>query len=230
MHTALDKGVIDIDPVQRLVIAYTKGKRAATGVDDLKTLFEPENWSHPRLRLAVMTAAMAGLRAGEIRGLKWRDIDGEHDIIRVEREIIEVEGEKLPKWEKMRVTVYPAGLKSLLEPLREEPDAYVFALSKQGPLSYDRLRREMSEAAEKDGIPHITLHGLRHSIQTALRGGGVNPELLRATFGWANEEVQEGYTHRELYDLTPQRKMTDILFDSIGEKTDGETGNRKKHI
>jgi integrase len=73
----------------------------------------------------------------------------------------------------------------------------------------------MNEATEKAKIPKNTLHGLRHSIQTALRGGGVNPELLRATFGWTTEDVQEGYTHRELYDLTPQREATDTLFGNL---------------
>jgi integrase len=222
LHTALEKGIIDTDPVQRLGIAHTKEKRKATKVDNLKSLFEPENWSNSRIRLAVMTAGLVGLRAGEVRGIKWRDIDNENDIIRVDREIIDVEGEKLPKWEKTRVTIYPSQLKPLLEPLRSDPDCYVFSISKKGhPLSYSRLRREMNEATKKSGIPHITLHGLRHSIQTALRGGGVNPELLRATFGWTAEEVQECYTHRELYDLTPQREITDTLFRGIN----GKTGN-----
>jgi integrase len=219
MHTALEKGIIESDPVQRLGIAYTKEKRTATGVDNLKILFDPKNWPNPRIRLAVMTAGMVGLRAGEVRGIKWRDIDKEHDVIRVDREIVEIEGEKLPKWEKTRVTIYPSLLKPLLEPLRGKPDDYVFAISEKGPLSYTWLRHEMNRATEKAKIPHITLHGLRHSIQTALRGGGVNPELLRATFGWTAEEVQEGYTHRELYDLTPQRELTDTLFGGINAKT-----------
>jgi integrase len=221
MHTALEKGIIETDPVQRLVIAHTKEKRAATGVDNLKTLFDPENWAKPRIRLAVMTAGLVGLRAGEVRGLKWRDIDKEHDVIRVDREIIDIEGEKLPKWEKTRVTIYPSLLKSLLEPLRGKPDDYVFRISEEKPLSYSWLRKSMNRATEKAKIPHITLHGLRHSIQTALRGGGVNPELLRATFGWTAEDVQEGYTHRELYNLTPQRELTDALFGSVN----AETGN-----
>jgi integrase len=219
MHTALEKGIIDTDPVQRLIIAHTKAKRKATGVDNLKTLFDPKNWSNPRIRLAVITAGLVGLRAGEVRGIKWRDIDKEHDVIRVDREIIDIEGEKLPKWEKTRVTIYPSLLKPLLEPLRGNPDDYVFRISPKRPLSYSWLRKSMNKAIEKAEIPHITLHGLRHSIQTALRGGGVNPELLRATFGWTAEEVQEGYTHRELYDLTPQREITDALFGGINAKT-----------
>jgi site-specific recombinase XerD len=100
------------------------------------------------------------------------------------------------------------------------PDDRVFQISERGPLSYTKLRDAMNKAAEKAGIPRIATHGLRHSIQTALRGRCVNPELLRATFGWVDEETQEGYTHRELYDLSPQREITDTLFGGINATTE----------
>jgi integrase len=234
IHTALEKGLTQIDSVQRLNVAYTKQKRPATTIQNIKMLLEEKNWANPRIRLAVITAGMTGLRAGEIRGIKWRDIDNEHNVIRVDREIVEFEGEKLPKWEKTRITIYPSILKALLEPLRGNPDDRVFAISKRGPLSYNRLREGMNEAVIKAGIPHITMHGLRHSIQTALRGRGVNPELLRATFGWTDEDVQENYTHRELYDLSPQMEQTDSLFKGLteekGRDQNGKTGNTTKHV
>jgi len=228
IHTALESGLIENDSVRRLNISYTKKRRAATSINNVITLLNPKHWENPRLRLAVMTGGIVGLRAGEIRGIKWRDIDAENGIIRIDREYIDYEGEKLPKREKTRITIYPEILKALLEPLRSNPDDRVFAISKRGPLSYQKLREEMNIATEKAKIPRITLHGLRHSIQTALRGGGVNPELLRATFGWTDEEVQEGYTHRLLYDLTPQREATDKLFVRMKEAEYGTTERNNK--
>jgi integrase len=218
IHTALEKGVINTDSVNRLDVKFAKKKRAATGIVNIKALMDPKNWSNPRLRLAFITSGMVGLRAGEIRGIKWMDFDPDHDAIHVVREYIDTEGEKLPKWEKTRTTTYPKELQKLLEPLRGAPDDRVFQISKRGPLSYTKLRDAMNEAVEKAEIPRITTHGLRHSIQTALRGMGVNPELLRATFGWVDEETQEGYTHPELYDLTSQRDITDTLFEDLTGK------------
>jgi integrase len=72
---------------------------------NLIILFDLKNWSNPRIRLAVMTARLVGLRARKIRGIKWRDIDKTHDVIRVDRELIDIEGEKLPKWGKTRITM-----------------------------------------------------------------------------------------------------------------------------
>jgi integrase len=215
IHTALEKGLTQTDSVIRLGVAYTKKKRAATNIENVKKLMNPDCWENPRIRLAVITAGMIGLRAGEIRGIKWKDFDAKNNTINIVRNYIDVEKEKLPKWEKIRLTVYPKKLQDLLEPLRTDPDDRVFAITNRGPLSYRKLWSSFSRAVEKANIPKITLHGLRHSIQTALRGRGVNPELLRATFGWEDENVQEGYTHRELYDLSSQMEHTDSLFEEI---------------
>jgi integrase len=219
INTALDRGIIENDPVHRVTIkAAAKGTRPAVGPDDLKKLFAPANWDNPRLRLAALAGGLVGLRAGEIRGIKWRDIDAEGGLIHVDRSFTDLERDKLPKWEKTRTAPYPLTLKTQLEPLRAGPDDYVFAISKQGPLSYKALSGAMEAAVQKAAIPRITLHGLRHSIQTALLGAGVNPELLRASFGWVDADTQEGYTHRELFDLSPQRAATDALFGEAGPK------------
>jgi integrase len=216
IHTALEKGLTQTDSVIRLGIAYNKKKRPATNIENMKKLMNPECWNNARIRLAVITAGMIGLRAGEIRGIKWRDFDIKTETIHIVRNYINVEKEKLPKWEKIRSTVYPKKLQVLLEPLRADLDDRVFMISpKRGPLSYGKLRSSFNEAVARSGIPKITLHGLRHSIQTALRGRGANPELLRAVFGWEDENVQEGYTHRELYDLSSLREQTDLLFTEL---------------
>ena len=79
---------------------------------------------------------------------------------------------------------------------------------------------KITEEELKGAVTRITLHGLRHSINTALLEHGVNPELLRASFGWVDKDTQEIYTHRELYNLSPQRDAVDKLFDGfMGEET-----------
>ena len=216
IHTALEKGVIDTDPVIRLSVPVKTKKRAAVAITDLNELMKPEHWHNPRLRLAVITASMIGLRAAEIRGIKWRDFDPQKNAVYIVRSYIDVVKEKMPKWDKTRPTIYPKKLQELLEPLRGNPDDRVFSVSPGGgALAYHTLRNAFNKAVERAKIPTITLHGLRHSIQTALLSKGVNPELLRTTFGWDNETVQEGYTHRELYDFEPQRDATDELFNTI---------------
>jgi integrase len=215
IHTALEKGLTTLDSVIRLDVAYTKQKRAATTIDNIKILMEPKYWTNQKLRLAALTAGMIGLRAGEIRAIKWKDFDPGNNTVHIVRNYIDTEKEKLPKWGKTRSTIYPKILQHLLEPLRGNPEDRVFEITPQHPVGYKTLRLAFNKAIEEAKIPKITLHGLRHSIQTALRGRGVNPELLRATFGWGGEDVQENYTHRNLYDLSPQMEHTDNLFSEL---------------
>ena len=226
IHTALEKGLINTDPVIRLDVSYTKQKRTATTIDNINALMKPEYWDNQTLRLAALTTGMLGLRAGETRAIRWKDLLPETNAALVVRNIIDTEGEKLPKWDKKRSTIYPKKLQELLEPLRGDPEDRVFEITPNHPISYKALRLAFNKAVKKAGIPKITLHGLRHSIQTALRGEGVNRELLRATFGWASEDVQDEYTHPELYNLSPQLEATDKLFDTITNKK-GATHGKK---
>jgi integrase len=221
IHTALEKGLTNIDSVLRVDVAYKKQKRAATSIENIIKLFDSKNWKNQKIRAATIATGMLGLRAGETRGIIWRDFDRETNKVYIDRNYVDVEKEKLPKWGKTRVSVYPPILQELLEPLRGSPGERVFSVTKDKTISYTALRNAFNKAVEKAGIPKITLHGLRHSIQTALLNKGVNRELLRATFGWENENVQEIYTHRELYNLDPQREATEILFQTLMKGEDG---------
>jgi integrase len=131
-----------------------------------------------------MMAGVAGLRAGEVRALKWKDIDAVHYTISIDRGIVDLEGIKAPKWEKCRVAPYSEILKNQLERLRANDEDWVFAISDKGPLSYKRLHEAMATAVEKAGLGKLTIHGLRHSIQTALRGTKLAPQFLsKKTYG-----------------------------------------------
>jgi integrase len=219
LHTALTRGLINSDPVIKVVIRLQgKSKRQATRIDNVKNILLRENWENETLRLAAMTAGIVGLRAGELCALKWMDLNPNKKEIYVSRSWNAYEGEKGTKSNKPRITTYPEVLQAILEPLRGNPEEWVFSVKNGEVLSYDTLWRAMRKAAKKAKVEKITLHGLRHSINTALLESGVNPELLRASFGWVDEETQEIYTHRDLYNLTPQREATDKLFEGfIGE-------------
>jgi len=219
VQAAFERGLTDTDSTARVIIRLqNKTKRPATKIDNVKTILLRENWDNETLRLAALTASIVGLRAGELCALKWGDIDPERREINISRSYNIYEGEKGTKGNKSRVTVYPDILKAVLEPLRGNADDWVFSIKDDEVLSYYTLRRAMRSAAKKAGADSITLHSLRHSINTALLEAGVNPELLRASFGWMAADTQEIYTHRELYNLTPQRETTDRLFSGfIGE-------------
>jgi len=97
IHTALEKGLIDTDPVIRLsVAAKEKEKRAVVTFENLLKLMKPENWKNPKIRLGVIAAGMIGLRAAEVRGIKWKDLDPKTATVYIVRSYIDVEKEKKP--------------------------------------------------------------------------------------------------------------------------------------
>lgn len=182
-------------------IAYQKQTRNALKLDEVEKILDLQYWDGLNAWRAAKTAELTGMRAGEIRRLLWEEVDHPRGRISVyNNRPAHLAHDKAPKWGKARVTIYPAQLRELLEPLRQ-PKGYVFG-DESKPLSYEVLSGALERACKKAKV-RATLHQLRHSLNTYLRGAGVPDDMLRGMFGWSAPSTQEGYTHRELYDLTP---------------------------
>ena len=85
-----------------------------------------------RVKVGVLLAHLAAMRAGEIRGLKWASINFEKNQIQIERNFVDGDGEKDPKRDSF-------GCVPLAEPLREplqDLRALAFKLGKYGVNEY----------------------------------------------------------------------------------------------
>lgn len=193
-------------------IAYEKKVRSALPVEQLSPVFDPKAYSNRLHYEATVCAALTGLRAGEVRGLQWGDLG---DVISVRRSIATHGDEvSLPKWGKVRTCPYPKTLRAILEPRRGAPGEWVFSLREGGPLGY----REWAGAVRRLKVPGLSLHRLRHTLNTVLRSAGVSDELLRGSFGWADQDMQENYTHRALYNYAPQADAVDRILGGMANE------------
>jgi len=213
LREALFREIISADPTAGVgKITYEAKVRSAVGAADVRKLLASENWEDKLFHRATIIAAMTGLRAGEVRALQWGDLDMTAGMILVRRALSGDASEPdLPKWGKLRSCPYPAALQAILEPLRKDAGEWVL-LRCGGPIGYGKWAASVRAAAKKAKLSGVTLHVLRHSLNTSLRGGGSNDELLRGAFGWSGPEVQEGYTHRAGYDYSELSKSIDELF------------------
>jgi integrase len=131
------------------------------------------------------TAFYAGLRRGELIGLRWEDVNLADGVIHVRRGWDAIEGEIAPKSRQgKRKVPIPAALRDHLAELRMDGDGEgrVFAS--------DRWVRSIAEAAGERwvqrGLLRLTLHEARHTYASLMIAANVNAKALSTFMGHAN--------------------------------------------
>jgi integrase len=172
------------------------------------------------LELPVKLAAYLGLRRSEICGLRWRSVDLEAGVISVQEARVEVGGQVLGKVPKTRTSLRRlgiGGLRDLQTLLRKTRDAHPNALPGDfvilgpdgQPPQPDQLTRDLQPVIRRAGLPHITLHGLRHSFASVANSQGVPMFDISRTLGHSSLAVTSNiYTH--LFDETEARTLTAV--------------------
>jgi integrase len=142
------------------------------------------------------TALYAGLRYGELRALRWRDLDFTANTIRVRKSWDPVEGEIDPKSENSkRTTPMPNVLREYLlahrarcgEPASSE---LVFAVADGVPFEADGLYRPADAAWKKAKLNgRLRLHKARHTFASFMIAAGVNAKALSVFMGHSSISV-----------------------------------------
>ena len=152
-------------------------------------------------RLAITLLLYTGLRRGELLGLEWRDISWDNGTISVERASQYIKGQgiftKVPKTKgSIRKLSLPLGVMDLLRQYRvwqiEQRlimgDKWIdtgrlFTTEDGGPMHPDSLFTWFNRLQKKNGLPHISLHGLRHTSATVLITSGVDIRTVSQRLG-----------------------------------------------
>jgi integrase len=118
----------------------------------------------------ILTAAYAGLRLGELRALRWRDVDFERRIIHVRRAFTQA-NEDVPKSGRARAVPMVDQVARALDGLSRRkqwtaPDELVFPNPTGGFLEDSALRRRYYRALKQAKIKHLRFHDLRHTFGT----------------------------------------------------------------
>jgi integrase len=140
------------------------------------------------------TAMYAGLRRGELMGLRWEDID-------LARGVIEVRRAWDPKEHQMVDPKSAAGtrrvpiaaiLRGFLAPAKlaapAEPELLVFS-SGAVPFSATSVAERARRAWRKQGLTPICFHDCRHTFASLMIAAGVNAKALSTFMGHANISI-----------------------------------------
>jgi integrase len=196
---ALVRGVVSVNPTQLLELPAVRGTRERTAM--------PDEMAHLLAALPAAdralwaTAYFAGLRLGELRALRFADLDLDDGIpvIRVERSWDQKAGVVAPKSRSgaRRVPVVDV-LRRLLREHRlllGHRDGYVFARRDGQPFAPVSVYKRADTAWTIAGIGRITLHECRHSFVSRWLEAGVPKERVKDYTGHAQHDVTERYRH-----------------------------------
>ncbi|MCR1980057.1 site-specific integrase, partial [[Clostridium] innocuum] len=198
----------------------------------------------------LVLAYMTGMRKGEIRGLRWSDIDFDNHIISINRHISDkvmkedrntenekrvIRGRKNGHAHKIAMDFH---IENLLKELRKDnsfidgwsKESYVFGIFK--PIGQNSPKRHLDIIAKKAGIKQITVHGLRHSHVSYLISKGLNAYEIAERIGDTVEMVFKVYGHMF---PNPQRNIVNVLnsnFAFIQERDKIKKGrqNERQHF
>lgn len=137
-----------------------------------------------KYELPILLAVWLGLRASEIRGLKWEDIDGEY--ISVKRAIVQGEDGPVEKGTKTfsgtRTLHLPPYLAALIQ-AQDHSKEHIVNLS--GHAMYNGFER----ICEKAGVPHFRFHDLRHMNASVMLAVGVPNKYAQERMGHATDNM-----------------------------------------
>ena len=131
-----------------------------------------------------------GMRRGELLGLKWEDIDFDHGVIHIRRQVARLNGtvQEAPLKTKnsYRNLSIGADAVELLRQKKEQDNgksAYVFPSPTGGPLAPDSVLHMLHRVLERAGLPKIRFHDLRHTFATLALQNGVDIKTVSGMLG-----------------------------------------------
>jgi integrase len=192
-----------------------------------------------KYQIVVYLGAFGGLRAGEMTGLEWSDIDFDNCCLSVNRARQYLSGmntfDKAPKTEKSKRTIeMPQIAIDMLRRHKKEQAATRLKLGSkwihsnkvltQGnglPMNPQTPSQWFNKFLGDNGLPHITLHQLRHTHVSLLLANGVDIATISKRVGHARiSTTLDVYSHAI-------RSKDRAAADKLDELALGKQGNSR---
>jgi len=164
-----------------------------------------------------LTAAMTGLRQGELIGLRWRDVDFDARKVRVVSPYVRGEFNDPKSEDSGRSVPMAKRVADALAELRERSlypadNDLVFGHAETGhPLDRSKLVRRFKKALERAEVRRITFHELRHTFGTRMSANGVPLRTLQHWMGHADSKTTQVYAHYQ-----PSAQEADAVDRAFG--------------
>lgn len=166
-----------------------------------------------RLEALYVLAISAGLREGELLGLRWEDVDIDRGVLRVRQQLTRTRDGlsfTAPKRGKSRsVQLTPDATQALKSHRKRQLEerlgsaglwqdsGLVFTTGKGTPLDVANLTyRSFRPLLERAGLPRIRFHDLRHTFATLMLSNNEHPKVVQEMLGHATiTQTMDTYSH-----------------------------------
>lgn len=181
-------------------------------------------------QLAFGLSRYAGLRAGEVRGLRWGDVDLAKNVIVVRRaRCCGVEAPPKSGHERL-IPIHPTLREMLEAETVESSKHYVTGPSPETPWTEFALGHAFSRACKKTKVEGFRLHDLRHWFVTTLFRVGNSAPVVQRLAGHAHLITTQRYAHATLEDLETGIRRMHAGNGAVADPTEnhedpGKTGN-----
>ena len=171
---------------------FSNGKEDA---DKFIATFDTEDKEY---RVPILTLFYGALRIGEFQGLKVKFFDKESGTLLIVGQVDPHGNYKsYTKTRSERVVKLPDLFVSEVQKYIEEnkllPNDYLFFGVKKDHIARTTIRRIVDKHLKLADLPHITIHGLRHSFATRMFDNGYDIREVQKQLGHSNMETTMKY-------------------------------------
>ncbi len=200
----------------------------------------PDTKTNVKQKAIFYLGLLCGARSGEITALTWRDIDWKNQLVHITKSqkymnsrLVEISKPKTA--ESVRDVYVDEYVLALLRKHKENQVQYLTEKGYENPHDYIflavHLRNEelvpaspschymwLSKICKAHGLPHITVHSLRHMAATYALNHGAALTTVQSMLGHTNIRTTSIYLHP----LESQKKETaQIMSNQFKEWRDG---------
>jgi integrase len=163
-------------------------------------------------RTMIIVALRTGLRRGELRALRWEDVDLVRGRLRVVQNYVRGQT-KAPKSGKPREVPLSCAARDALAGHRHTRGERVFCDGQGRPLTTGLMASQLERACRHAGLRVIGWHVLRHTFASHLVMRGVAIRAVQDLMGHASIVITQRYAH-----LAPHVVQDAVrLLDGVGD-------------
>lgn len=207
---ALTRGLLAETPLKRI----SKTERPqARNKSEARRLSDEEcskliDHALPGTRALIATAVFTGMRQSELLGLIWDDVDFDAGQIHVRAQLSRATRDQPPRRVPLKTDAGRRDVEAMPEVLallrKHKAEAFargharrgsfIFATAEGAPLYHRNVSRDFSTAADRaglnrEGVPRLSLHDLRHTFVCRLIAAGLDVVEVQRQAGHKNPAI-----------------------------------------